>query len=60
MMSELIAGSKAPAISLKNQHGKTVKLKDYAGKKVVLFFYPEDMTPTCTIEACNLRDNYDV
>jgi len=60
MMSDLIAGSKAPAISLKNQHGKTVKLKDYAGKKVVLFFYPEDMTPTCTIEACNLRDNYDV
>ncbi len=57
-MSELSAGVKAPAISLKNQDGKTVKLKDYAGKKVALFFYPEDMTPTCTIEACNLRDNY--
>jgi peroxiredoxin Q/BCP len=57
-MSELSAGMKAPAISLKDQHGKTVTLKSYLGKKVVLFFYPEDMTPTCTIEACNLRDHY--
>lgn len=57
-MSELVKGSKAPAISLKNQEGKTVKLKDYAGKKVALFFYPEDDTPTCTTEACNLRDNF--
>ena len=57
-MSELAKGVKAPAISLKNQDGKTIKLKDYAGKKVVIFFYPEDMTPTCTIEACNLGENY--
>jgi peroxiredoxin Q/BCP len=57
-MSELIKGSKAPAISLKNQHGESIKLKDYLGKKVALFFYPEDQTPTCTIEACNLRDNF--
>lgn len=57
-MSELIKGNKAPAFSLKNQDGNTIKLKDYAGKKVALFFYPEDDTPTCTIEACNLRDNF--
>lgn len=57
-MSELVKGSKAPAISLKNQEGKAVKLKDYLGKKVALFFYPEDDTPTCTTEACNLRDNF--
>jgi peroxiredoxin Q/BCP len=57
-MSILEKGSKAPAFSLKNQEGKTVKLSDYLGKKVVIFFYPQDMTPTCTVEACNLRDNY--
>ncbi len=57
-MSELIKGSKAPAFTLKNQEGTPVKLKDYLGKKVVIFFYPEDLTPTCTIEACNLRDNF--
>ena len=42
----------------KNQEGKKVTLKEFKGKKVVLFFYPKDMTPTCTVEACNLRDNY--
>jgi peroxiredoxin Q/BCP len=57
-MTELKAGDKAPAISLKNQEGKKVSLKEFKGKKVVLFFYPKDMTPTCTVEACNLRDNY--
>jgi peroxiredoxin Q/BCP len=57
-MTELKAGDKAPAISLKNQEGKKVTLKEFKGKKVVLFFYPKDMTPTCTVEACNLRDNY--
>ncbi len=40
--------------------GKPVSLKDFRGKKVVLYFYPEDDTPTCTIEACNLRDNYEL
>jgi peroxiredoxin Q/BCP len=59
-MSELKSGSKAPSFSLKNQDGKTVKLKDYAGKKLAVFFYPEDDTPTCTTEACNLRDNYNI
>jgi len=51
-------GTKAPAFKAKDQNGDTVSLKDYAGKKVALFFYPHDNTPTCTVEACNLRDNY--
>jgi peroxiredoxin Q/BCP len=59
-MITLNPGEKAPAFSLKNQDGKKVSLKDYKGKKVVLFFYPKDMTPTCTVEACNLRDNYNL
>lgn len=58
MAITLEVGKKAPAFSLKNQEGKKIALKDYLGKKVVLFFYPKDMTPTCTVEACNLRDNY--
>src|ERR1700760_472680 len=49
---------KAPAFSGKDQNGKPVYLSDYIGKKVVLYFYPEDDTPTCTVQACNLRDNY--
>lgn len=55
---ELQAGDKAPDFKVKDQNGAVVSLKDYKGKKVALFFYPEDDTPTCTIEACNLRDNY--
>ncbi|MEO8417092.1 MAG: thioredoxin-dependent thiol peroxidase, partial [Ginsengibacter sp.] len=42
----------------KDQNGNAVSLSDFKGKKVVLYFYPEDDTPTCTVEACNLRDNY--
>ncbi len=57
-MTELQAGDKAPDFKTKDQNGNTVSLKDYKGQKVVLFFYPEDDTPTCTVEACNLRDNY--
>lgn len=57
-MITLTAGQKAPLFAGKNQNNDTVSLKDYLGKKVVLFFYPEDDTPTCTIQACNLRDNY--
>jgi peroxiredoxin Q/BCP len=52
-------GSKAPNFSLINQDGKTISLKDFAGKKLVVFFYPADNTPTCTIEACNISDNYE-
>jgi peroxiredoxin Q/BCP len=55
---ELKVGDKAPAFSLKNTEGKTVKLSDYKGKKVVLYFYPKDMTPGCTKEACGFRDDY--
>lgn len=58
-MTHLAEGDKAPDFSAKDQNGNTVSLKDLRGKKVVLYFYPEDDTPTCTIEACNLRDNYD-
>jgi thioredoxin-dependent peroxiredoxin len=57
-MSQLTEGMKAPAFTTKDQDGNTVSLKDFAGKKVVLYFYPEDDTPTCTVEACNLRDNF--
>jgi peroxiredoxin Q/BCP len=49
-------GQKAPAFSLPDQAGKTHSLKDYAGKPVVLYFYPKDDTPGCTTEACNFRD----
>ena len=56
-MATLTLGSKAPAFTLHNQKGQKVSLKDYKGQKLVLFFYPKDMTPTCTVEACNLRDN---
>jgi len=51
-------GEKAPAFSFTDSEGKRVSLKDLAGKKVVLYFYPKDDTPGCTAESCNLRDNY--
>ncbi len=57
-MSILQEGLKAPSFSATDQNGKKISLADFKGKKVVLYFYPEDDTPTCTIEACNLRDNY--
>lgn len=56
----LTAGNKAPDFTTKDQDGNTVKLSDLKGKKVVLYFYPRDMTPGCTAEACDLRDNYKV
>lgn len=57
-MVTLKEGDKAPAFTGSDQNGQKVSLADYKGKKVVLYFYPEDDTPTCTIQACNLRDNY--
>jgi thioredoxin-dependent peroxiredoxin len=51
-------GDKAPDFTGIDQDGKTISLKDYKGKKVVLYFYPKDNTPGCTAESCNLRDNY--
>lgn len=50
-------GRKAPAFSLKDQNGKTHSLADYAGKSVILYFYPKDDTPGCTTETCAFRDN---
>ena len=51
-------GDEAPEFTSTDQDGKEVKLSDFRGKKVVLYFYPKDNTPGCTAEACNLRDNY--
>ncbi len=52
-------GDAAPDFEVNDQAGKNVKLSDFKGKKVVLYFYPKDNTPGCTAEACNLRDNYE-
>lgn len=57
-MSKLQIGDQAPEIVTINQDGKEIKLSDFKGKKVVLYFYPKDNTPGCTTEACNFRDNY--
>jgi peroxiredoxin Q/BCP len=56
-MALIDEGKKAPAFSLKDQDGKPHKLSDYAGKSVVLYFYPKDDTPGCTKESCDFRDN---
>lgn len=57
-MSELKEGQKAPDFTSKDQNGNDVSLGQFAGKKVVLYFYPKDDTPGCTAEACDFRDNY--
>lgn len=57
-MITLKEGDKAPAFSGLDQNGQKIQLSSYKGKKVVLYFYPKDSTPTCTVQACNLRDNY--
>lgn len=57
-MAQLKEGMKAPLFEGIDQNGKTVKLSDFAGRKIILYFYPKDNTPGCTAEACNLRDNY--
>ncbi len=51
-------GDKAPEILGKDQNGNEIRLSDFAGRTLVLYFYPKDSTPGCTQEACNLRDNY--
>lgn len=51
-------GDKAPEILGKNQHGEEIRLSDFSGKKLVLYFYPKDNTAGCTAEACSLRDGY--
>lgn len=52
----LKVGDKAPAFTLKDDTGTAVSLKDFKGKKVILYFYPKDLTPGCTVEACDFRD----
>ncbi len=57
-MTHLKEGDKAPDFTGFNEKGEAISLSDYAGKKLILFFYPKDNTPGCTAEACNLRDHY--
>ena len=57
-MTTLKKGDEAPRFEAKDQQGNTIRLQDYLGKKLVLFFYPKASTPGCTAEACDLRDNY--
>ena len=59
-MTTLKAGDKAPDFSGLNEKDETISLNDFKGKKLVLYFYPKDMTPGCTTQSCNLRDNYDI
>ena len=51
-------GDKAPEINSIDQNGEKITLKQFLGKKIILYFYPKDMTPGCTAQSCNLRDNY--
>ncbi|MDD3742695.1 MAG: thioredoxin-dependent thiol peroxidase, partial [Lentimicrobiaceae bacterium] len=57
-MNELKKGDKAPEFSATDQNGNLIKLSDYKGSKVILYFYPKDNTPGCNAEACSLRDGY--
>ena len=59
-MISLQVGDKAPSFSTTDQDGNPIKLSSFKGKKVVLYFYPKDLTSTCTVQACNLRDHYKV
>jgi peroxiredoxin Q/BCP len=56
-MAKLSPGDEAPAFSLKDQGGKTVKLADFAGKKLLVYFYPKADTPGCTVQSCAVRDS---
>ncbi|MBW6481449.1 MAG: thioredoxin-dependent thiol peroxidase [Vicingaceae bacterium] len=57
-MTHLKEGDKAPELNINDQNGKPHAIADYLGKKVIIYFYPKDATPGCTVQACNLRDNY--
>ena len=57
-MSKLKIGDTAPEINSVDQNNESITLEQFKGKKVVLYFYPKDMTPGCTMQSCNLRDNY--
>ena len=58
-MFHLNVGEQAPELDIKDQNGNVHKISDYKGKKVILYFYPKDMTPGCTTQSCDLRDNYE-
>lgn len=57
-MNTLKVGDKAPTVRVNDEAGNPVSIEDFKGQKVVLFFYPKANTPTCTVEACNIRDHY--
>lgn len=57
-MTKLKVGDTAPEINSVNQNGDTISLSEFKGKKIVLYFYPKDMTPGCTAQSCNLSENY--
>ena len=57
-MKHLQIGDQAPTFTSKDQNGNAINLADYAGKRVVIYFYPKDNTPGCNNQACNIRDNY--
>ena len=59
-MIQLKIGDKAPEINSVDQNNQSITLKQFKGSKIVLYFYPKDMTPGCTTQSCNLRDNYQV
>ena len=58
-MNELSEGQKAPEFTANDQNGKSISLSNFAGKSIILYFYPKDDTPGCTAEACSFRDNYE-
>jgi len=58
-VNKLSVGDKAPQFVGRIENGESISLKDYQGSKLILYFYPKDMTPGCTAQACNLSDNYD-
>ena len=57
-MKHLKIGDKAPDFTGTDQNGKAINLSDFKGKKLAIYFYPKDNTPGCTVQACNIRDNY--
>ncbi len=59
-MSKLKVGDKAPDFKGVNQNGDAISLKDFSGKKLILYFYPKDNTPGCTAESCDLNENYEM
>ena len=54
----LVIGDQAPEFIGKDENGNTIQFSDYKGKKLIIYFYPKDNTPGCTVQSCNLRDNY--